>query len=359
MQAIVPVILALQKDASLELKVVTSRISRPVLEKFGVYADELDENLFDQDPSGCIQAVLDRTKPRLVVSGSSPARGASIETPEQYLIREARARGIRSLAVLDTWGQYLTRFPGHGGRVNESLVPDRLCVLDNICRNDLIDMGLPEDRLVVTHNPWLDRIFDPVGRQTRPLLGGETQPWTVLYVSQPLAEFRPHRDWSYDQEEILFGLVEALAGAGRGRGHRIHIWAHQAEDPQRWSDQSRFRRPEVEIFFDVERGDEIFRRVDFVVTSHSTLVYEALHHGVPCISFRPGGANLPPLITDRLKLAPAFTGVSGLRDYLSKMDVAAERQWILEKRRSLIQEKIFFNDGMATARVASEIRSML
>lgn len=359
MQAIVPVILTLQKDASLELKVVTSRISSPVLEQFGIDAEALDENLFDRNPAGCIQAVLDRTKPRLVVSGSSPARGASIETPEQYMIREARARGIRSLAVLDTWGQYLARFPGLDGRVDEGLVPDRLCVLDSICRNDLIEMGLPEDRLVVTHNPWLDRILNPVGRQVRPMLGDEPKGWTILYVSQPLAEFRPHRDWSYDQEDILFGLVEALVGAGRGRGHRIQIWAHQAEDPQRWRDQSRFRRPEVEVFFDVERGDEVFDRVDFVVTSHSTLVYEALHHGTPCISFRPGGTNLPPLITDRLKLAPVFTGVDGLRNYLSKMDVAVERQRILDKRRSFIQEKIFFNDGMATARVASEILSML
>lgn len=359
MQAIVPVVVALQRDASLRVSVVASSIARPVLERYGVVADDLDENLFSRDPSGCIQSILDRTEPRLVVSGSSPARGRSIETPEQYLIREARLRGIGSLGVLDTWGQYLERFAGPDGRVDEELVPDRLCVLDDVCRRDLIAAGLPKDRLVVTHNPWLDRILDPFGRQVNPMPSGESTSWTILFVSQPLAEFRPHRNWPYDQEDMLLGLVEALGGSDTGRSHKILIWAHQAEDPRRWSDLSRFRRPDVEICLDADRRDEIFGRVDFVVTSHSTLVYEALHHGTPCISFRPGGSSLPPLITESLKLSPVFTSVDELRHYLDEMDVLAEQQRLMTQRKRLIEDRIFFNDGMATARVAGEISSML
>ena len=42
------------------------------------------------------------------------------------------------------------------GGSTPALIPDRLCVLDRMCRDDLVDLGLPDHRLVTTHNPALD-----------------------------------------------------------------------------------------------------------------------------------------------------------------------------------------------------------
>lgn len=359
MQAVLPVILALQADPCVDVHVFFMEPSRTLLKQFNICGKFLESGVYNRDPVACIRAVLDETMPDLVVSGSSPARGMAPETPEQHLILESRRRGIRSLGILDTWGLYRERFASTGDSIDVDLVPDRLCVLDQLCLDELTSLGIPVDRMLVTHNPWLDQ-FARIDMGSAPILvNGERDGWRILYVSQPLSENRKYRNWPYDQEDVLFGLLQAITRASKSVNNEVIIWAHPAEDPRRWRELSRFEQAGLRLIVDADRSRSIISAVDFVVTSHSTVIYEALQLDTPCISFRPDGHALDTLVTERLSLSPTFTDVDGLCVYLRNIDSHAERRRLSEVRRSCIQNNVFYNDGKATDRVTNEIRRML
>lgn len=64
----------------------------------------------------------------------------------------ARELGIPSVAVLDWWGLYKERFqrimPPDG--FTEKSHPDRICAIDDLSREGLVEMGFPPERIVVT-----------------------------------------------------------------------------------------------------------------------------------------------------------------------------------------------------------------
>jgi hypothetical protein len=357
-QTTLPVIAALRSRGSVDVQVVSLEVSRSLLNERCIPSEPLDEIEFMREPGRCIATVLERIRPAVVVSGSSPAQGALPETPEQHAIIESRRRSIPTLGVLDYWGMYRERFGSPGDGADLTFVPDRLCVLDSVSRGDLTAFGIPAERLVVTHNPWMDAVVE-LAREPPPPAGITlSDAACVLFVSQPLAETRHVRAWPYDQDDVLKGLIEALPAASPARRHVVLLWAHPAEDSARWRDLSRFHRPDVDLRVARERGAAILAHVDLVVSSHSTVAYEALHYATPCITFRPGGFGMPPLIFEHDGLCPAFTGHGELRDFLGRVDLPAERVRLQRLRAQLSAQKVFFSDGRATERVVAEIANM-
>ena len=70
---------------------------------------------------------------------------------EHHVRVAARSMGIPIVAVLDWWGMYRDRFQRTlpGGHVETSL-PDRICAMDEISREGLIEDGFPASEIVVT-----------------------------------------------------------------------------------------------------------------------------------------------------------------------------------------------------------------
>jgi hypothetical protein len=352
-QATVPVMLALSRDPRYALSVVSMAVSRSVLESHDIRHEPLNEAAYSQDPSACLDALLSRLQPDLVVSGSSPAKGDPPETVEQFLIRAARRRGVPSLGILDFWGLYRERFDcDPEGRAAPALLPDHLCVLDTSCRDDLLALGVPADRLHVTHNPWVDAIVgraDAVRTERPAALQGADR--TILFVSQPLAENAAVRKWGYTQDSLFQHLLDGLAATSRNQTTRVLVWPHPTEQGERWHPTNLPTRPNVEVRVTDEREFEVLATADLLVTSHSTLAYEALYYGTPCMSLRIGGPGPQGHVTDRLGLSVRITSAEALREFLAQADLRQMRAELIEKRRALARESTFFSDGQATQRV--------
>jgi hypothetical protein len=359
MQAILPVIKALSSDAVIKISVVSMEVSRTLCEHFGINAEYLDPQEYQSAPAVTIAALLERLRPDIILSGSSPARGPQPETPEQYGIMEGRRRGIPSVAVLDFWGMYHERFVACGDRVSLELLPDVVCVLDERCREDLLDLGVPTARMRITHNPWLDRIAKESVSLSRPsALTQGVEGLRIVFVSQPLAEMGTGRCWSYDQERVLRFLLDALPKR-HGKRHRVLVWPHPGEDPSRWKNACHYSCSDVEVLVTEERGVSVLAHVDLLASSHSTVIYEALYHGTPVISLRPDGSWLSPMHTDRLGLSLLFCQLDLLSEYLRKMEPTAERRRLLDAKQKLLAKHLFFSDGEATRRVTETLRQQL
>lgn len=139
-----------------------------------------------QDPGGCnsiapVAAALAArgervggtiADPDIVLLGTSG--GPSIEKEATL-----RWRGVvPTVAVLDFWSNYWQRFSGPDGK-DFRYLPDRVCVMDDIARDEMLAEGFPPECLVVTGNPHFDHFADGVTRE------GE-DPRRILFISQPM-----------------------------------------------------------------------------------------------------------------------------------------------------------------------------
>jgi hypothetical protein len=351
------VILALASASDLAGHVVSSSVSRSLLERHGVRHEPLDEDLFAREPEACIGELVSRLQPAIVVSGSSPARGAAPETPEQYLLLEARRAGISSVGILDNWGRYIERFSAGENGVEPMFLPDRLCVLDRRCFNDLISLGAPAENLAITHNPWVDQFVELA--DARLVSEDESaRGLRIIFASQPLAETRHIRHWLFTQDSLFDGLLAALPSLPPGRSHEVTIWPHPAEHEGRWASH-RCQRTDVLVLVLEERGSDALAGADLFVTSHSTAAYEALYHGVPCVSFRPEGGTLGTPLIEELGLSSRLEDGNALRRFLASFDPRRHRRALREQRQALSADGLFFSDGRATERVVAEIRSVI
>lgn len=357
-QTLIPVVEALRDHPRIESRVRSLRVSSSLFENRGIAAEPIDEELLAADPSRCINDILEQIQPALVVSGSSPARGIAPETPEQRLVLAARAHRIPTIGILDYWGMYRERFANASGRLDRSLVPDVLCALDTLCRDDLVRFGIPAAKIRITHNPWLDSLAAafPIARAVPP--APRDAGWRVLFVSQPLAEMRGTRAWGYVQEDVLNGLLDALPVLTPSSKHRVAVWYHPLESASRGYDLKHKARPWIDVSVSTERGMPFLQAADLVVTSHSTVAYEALHCGTPCVFYRPGAAQVDPLVTERVHLSPTFTDLEALRAFLKSFDSGVERVRIASLREELLKSRVFFSDGKATERVLNLITSI-
>ena len=362
MQAIAPVIAALRGLGDLEVTTYATHHSWPVTIEMNLCAAHLDDEAFAANPSQYLCSLFEAHSPHLVLSGSSPARGPAPETPEQFAIQEAHRRNIVSLSVQDYWGMYVERFSRDGRSLAKDLLPDRLCVLDRRALNDLVAFGVPMDQMVVTHNPWLDRLVEQItNNELAQPLRRATRDITVLLISQPLAEMRRVRGWGYDQYTLYEYLLAAMPNGGRYHaGATLRVLPHPAENAAQWKSLfARNERANINVVLCQNASPVLLRDADYVVTSHSTLAYEALYFGTPCIMLRPTAEIVLNSWIEDAGLAQVFYDVESLRRHLATSDPACERNKGLQLKQELEAAGLFFSDGKATDRVVDETLRLL
>jgi len=355
MQAVLPVARALTKEDWADVHIYGFPECAPLLADSGLEYAILEASS-DRLPCSLLNLV-DDTVPSCILSGIGPARGSPPETPEQHLFSIGHRLGIPTVGVLDYWGMYRERF-FRGHNLDLSLVPHRLCVLDWPCRDELLQLGLPGYRAIVTHNPWMDAVM----KEARAVScnRGQLAPGLhLLFISQPLAEMRWHCDRGYDQEDLFCLLTEALPVLPDGEIHRITVWVHPQEDDSRWIGRPSPRRGDISIEVSSRRGAKAMRNVDLVVTSHSTTAYEALYQDIPVLTLRPGSVYDDGSWRLNTDLVPRVTDRDQLADFLAAFDFDRNPSHLRVLRERLTAKGIFFTDGCATSRVMSIVRNLI
>lgn len=350
-QAIVSVVARLQAN-SVYVSLFSPTGCHALVRQHGLMPRILDVQEFLVSPNEYISRLFQDSNPDLLLMGSSPATEERPGTPEQFAIYEARKRGIPSITVLDSWGMYEERFFGKDNVIADELLPDKICALDLRCRDDLIRLGVPEGRIVITHNPWLDK----VARQGKTLLVKKStgnSNLRALFVSQPLNKLATPNNHSLHYE-LLSALVGALPPEGR---HEVLIWRHPAEPIERWRNSEQLGSSKVKVRV-IEERSGILENLDFMATVNSTTAYEALHLGTPCFSFK-FWPLLPTSYIEELGLSVSIKNQDELRCFLDSFDSNYMR-WRLTVSRACLREKgIFFSDGQATERVLAEVMRLI
>ncbi len=298
------------------------------------------------DQEAVLRRAVETLSPRVILTGSSVPRHPDLPTAEQTAIRLGRQFKIPVVTVFDAWGYYPERLGLRQGM--QLYVPDVICALDETCRQELLTLGVSGEKVLVTNNPWMDRFCN----DTNGIEKLDTEEKTIIFVSQPLAEVTWPRKWEYDQRDLFELLMKGVAETKLKL--KVRVWVHPSESVFRWEDLIAEYSGVVEI--QTDRSPAALAHADLLVTGHSTIIYQALHLGVPCVVLRPAYSRYDDHLPDRLGLTIKVT--DPLEVGRTLLRAMTDGVFELKKRtRELKVKNVFFSSGNATDLVLNALKN--
>jgi hypothetical protein len=241
-----------------------------------------------------------------ILLSATSDNGVNLEKP---FFAAARQLGIPSLAVLDHWMNYRLRFANPSGEL--LYVPDRIAIMDEQARREMIAEGLDPERLVVTGQPAFDELASfrqsatPQQRKTiRQGLGILEDEHMVLFASEPISTMcgtEPSQPLypGYTEQTVLRVLVAALERIARRRPEKIVLVVrpHPLDRPE--SLQPVAEGPLRLVLDGRGKGREVVLAADLVVGMTSMLLVEACLLRRVVLSLQPGLRLADALPTNR------------------------------------------------------------
>ena len=253
-------------------------------------------------------AFLEKESPVLVLTGTS-----GLDVEQKRFIAAARHLNIPSLAVLDFWTYYIERFSDGEGKL--SYLPDRIAVVDERMKNDLISSGFEQSIITITGNPAHDDLYkwktgftaDNV-LQLRKKLGINPDDLMVLFASQPLSDLFG-TDTSnpmypgYSEKTVFPALAHCLSEIQKHEHKKIIlvIRPHPRENPDYFLNVNTGLLP-VSIQNEGDSRDLVMA-ADIVVGMTTMLLVEACYLGKVVASLQPGLLGSDPLPTNQTGLS--------------------------------------------------------
>ena len=306
------------------------------------------------------------TEVRLDPATALLVTGTSSPNPLEYekaFIAAARTQRIPSLAVLDFWSNYAQRFSDAQGRL--VYAPDRIAVMDEWARDEMIACGIDGERIIVTGQPAFDDLgavrtrFTSARRQalrTRWNIG-ESE-WMVLFVSQPLSLLFGSDASNllypgFDERRVLRALVTALEqiASEAQRKLTLVILPHPREQVEALHIESRVIRT---VVITEHPPRELALAADLVAGMTSTLLVEACYLGCVTCSLQPGLRWPDTFPTNRWGASRAVYRQEDIQS-------TVEQLLLDESSRAVLQDRLatLTLDTGATRRVTQLIYQMI
>jgi hypothetical protein len=249
--------------------------------------------------------LLGRVRADCLLSATSD-NGVNLEKP---FFAAARQLGIPSLAVLDHWMNYRLRFANEKGEL--LYTPDRIAIMDEQARQEMIAEGLDADRLVVTGQPAFDELaaFRQAAtlehrENIRQLLGVVPAERMVLFASEPISTMcgtEPSQPLypGYTEQSVLGALVTALQRIARRRAEGIVLVVRPHPLEKLESLPHSIDGPLRLVLDGRGKGRDVVRAADLVTGMTTVLLVEACLLGCVVLSLQPGLRLADALPTNR------------------------------------------------------------
>ncbi len=291
----------------------------------------------DNISSASVAEFLREASPDIVVTGTSAE-----DFTEKFLWKAGGELGIPSLAILDNWMNYGIRFSPYTPTDSSSyerhrscpFLPSRIAVMDEHARNESISDGLPADRIVVSGQPYFERIFgmanDPEARSRLSAAHDiNDDDFVVIFASQPIAnDYGPAGDrWGYTEQTILSHLLAALETmAGKIQQRLVLIIRPHPRESREALDKISGGSGKVHSLFDDESDPwALMKRADLVCGMWSMFLIESVILGRPTLSIQIGLNRENPFIFDRRNILKSIRTERELRDRLREIIIDREK----------------------------------
>ena len=360
--ALVPVIKRFRNKNTHQSIVLSHPDSRSILENESVENIPLDYfSSHDDRPIDCDRVVQKLSPDILVTTKSVPLQDMEI-TIEQQFIKSAKQYRKKSVVVLDSWGDYQSRFCSKEGHLLADYCPTITCALDVESSERLMQIGFSNDEIRITGNPHFDKVIaDSKIKRVKPSRDIVKKAINILYVSQPMREKSAYQDYGLDQEELFITLKETVRSMNLEKLKNIIIWKHPKEYLIDWTRLEESHDPKIKCVLSDDRGPCVFTRIDGFFTLFSTMIYEALYYDIPSFNLLIGcKKDLSDfLIAGHLGLSTLVRNKLDLIRALESIHSESAKETMKTKRLKLEESRVFFSDGKATDRVVDVINEML
>ena len=287
-------------------------------------------------PLGFIGKVIDELRPGLIISTASPRS-------EQAAIEAGVIRRIPTLTMMD-----LFALPHDNFRRN-TVFADRITVLSEFARSNLLDAGIDASRVVVTGCPAYDKLFDPAqanaGADWRRSMG-----WQGKRVVM----------WAGNLEEAAANVPAEYLGIGLGVlvEKQLRAWVASHQDAALLV---RYHPTQYHLFPNLDAHERVYvsnplldalhpqlHAVDCVVTQTSTVGFVGVLIGkrLLALSFSPMAINVD-FDYGKLGLGESIASLDALLPALNQQVKAPAAQGMLPP------------PGKATPRVMQQVMSLL
>jgi hypothetical protein len=353
--AVAPVVEALAAEGRVTTRLLAYRQAGDVWSRRGLRAEAVEEGLSSLEAAN----LLRRPPTALVLLGTS----VNPAMLENRFVVAARSIGVPSLAVLDSWVNYTARFADRSGCAQ--YVPDRIAIMDERARREMLAEGFAPSTLVVTGQPafdalvkWRDGFTNARRECLRELWGVAAGELVVLFASQPLSALYGidpcGPDYmGYEEHGVADLLVSALGrlAARSGRQISLVMRPHPRENSH-WMASLSSASIRIVVSSESEARDAALS-ADIVTGMNSVLLMEACYLGCPVVSLQPGLVHPDILPTNSLGLSYAVYRAEDV-------DPALER-WLDDKVRSAERERLraCAPHSGAAARVVEVIHQMI
>jgi hypothetical protein len=239
-----------------------------------------DTTEMSSDP---LDTIVDRFAPDCIVTSTSVG-----ESMDKELIRRFKDI-IPCVGVVDFWSNYSQRFSNPDTH-DLVYVPNVICVVDELMRDEMIADGFSSNQIVVTGNPHFDHFADAI------TCAGENAR-EILFISQPLRDqarvpgFVP---LPFDEHTALMHLIASVARLGHD--YRISIRLHPKENPHSFDTYS----SEFVSLATSATLEQAISRAGLIVGMLSPVLIQARAAGKSVLSYEPGLMTGDPLVSNRL-----------------------------------------------------------
>lgn len=290
-----PVIAEL-KQRDVELLILGYRQGAAILKELNLPVTVCNETLAQDAVS-----YLRQTKADLLLTATS-MNGQDFE---KTFFQAAREAGIPSIAVLDFWSNYRGRFATQPADGPLDALPDHIAVMDSRAVEDMVALGFPNDRLLITGQPAYDELFQafdvPATRaRVRNALVVGADDLLLIYASQPFTEMTAETGIApvpYDEMQCLQLLLNSTQEAN------IWVRPHPRETAGKFQ---ALGDPRLIISSEFDRISAIHAS-DGVTGMASNFLLEAALLGLPVLSLQPGQQGTGPLPLVSLGLGEVVT----------------------------------------------------
>lgn len=295
--ALVPVLELLRRE-SRPLRPYAYRQAFSQWTKQGLAVEELSKDLAPEQAL----TLLRELRAEALLTATS-ANGIDLE---KRFLAAAKQLRVPSLTVLDFWSNYRRRFADETGRL--AYLPDRIAVMDEQARREMLAEGFDTNCLCVTGQPAFDELDEYKHRFTalrraavRTSLGIGPDEWLVLFASQPQIdangiEADDPRESGYTRHTVVASLIGALDRISQRRSQAI-VMLIRPHPREHADDFKSYQGERVRILVDAHgEGRAAALAADLVTGMTTMLLVEACLMGCVVISLQPGllGPDLLP-----------------------------------------------------------------
>lgn len=183
------------------------------------------------DDSTAIDKILNiwqRNKPQILLSGAG-----AYNLLEHTVRLAAKEVNIPCVAVLDYWANYQERFRRREGKEWIYSIPDRICVLDEIVKKEMLSENFSSETIVVTGQPYFEYISNWINALSskdinlfRNRFVNDDKILLIGFCSEPIAEdleMMHNNEIGYTQYIILSIIAPMLKRLTESRGIKMHL----------------------------------------------------------------------------------------------------------------------------------------